>query len=94
MSERSDIVESLQTHRRFLLRTVDDVSEADARRRTTVSELTLGGIVKHVALTEQQWVAFILEGPGVMEMTPETRALSLVTCVPICPGWPPMEPAG
>src|SRR5262249_19148985 len=32
----------------------------------TVSELTLGGLIKHVALTERQWVNFILEGPSAM----------------------------
>src|SRR5262249_38057558 len=32
--------------------------------RSTVSELTLGGLVKHVSATEQHWARFIQEGPA------------------------------
>lgn len=75
MTERDDILESLTTHRGFLLRTVDGLSDEQARQRTTVSELTLGGLVKHVALMEQQWVEFVLDGPGTaMQPTPEAYA--------------------
>lgn len=35
-----------------------------ARTRTTVSELTLGGLVKHVADVEAQWATFMAEGAG------------------------------
>ena len=35
-------------------------------RSTTVSELCLGGLIKHVALTERQWISFILEGTSAM----------------------------
>ena len=31
-----------------------------------MSELCLGGLIKHVATTERQWVSFILEGPSAM----------------------------
>jgi hypothetical protein len=61
--ERHDILEALTTHRAFLRQTVEGVADADAARRTTVSDLTLGGIVKHVTQTEAQWTAFIEKGP-------------------------------
>ncbi|MEQ6901385.1 DinB family protein [Nocardioides sp. YIM 152588] len=62
--ERADLVDTLRKHRDLLLVTVRGIGDDDARRRTTVSELTLGGLVKHVATTEAQWADFIAEGPG------------------------------
>jgi len=63
-SERADLLETLGAHRAFLRQTVEGVSDADAARRTTASELTLGGIIKHVTQTEAQWAAFIQQGPS------------------------------
>jgi len=73
-TERADLLEALAAHRGFLLHTVEGLTDEQARQRTTVSELTLGGLVKHVAMTEQAWVNFILEGPATMAMTPESFA--------------------
>jgi hypothetical protein len=64
--ERADILETLVTHRQFLRHTVQGLTDDQARQRTTVSELTLGGLIKHVAETEQSWVDFILNGPDAM----------------------------
>jgi hypothetical protein len=64
--ERSDLIASLDRQRFFLTNTLRSVSDDDARRRTTVSELTLGGLIKHVARTEQQWINFIVEGASAM----------------------------
>jgi Protein of unknown function (DUF664) len=61
--ERADLVASLDKHRGFLRHTLRDVSDEDAGRRTTVSDLCLGGIVKHVTVTEAGWVEFIERGP-------------------------------
>ena len=36
------------------------------RTRSTVSELTLGGLIKHVAATEAAWVDFVVDGPAAM----------------------------
>ena len=47
--ERSDLLESLAKHRFFLRFTVRDVTDEQAARRTTASELCLGGLIKHVA---------------------------------------------
>ena len=64
--ERADILEALAAHRHFLRFTVQGLSEEQARQRTTASELTLGGLVKHVASQEAGWVGFIVDGPAAM----------------------------
>jgi uncharacterized damage-inducible protein DinB len=64
--ERADLVKALDTHRGFLRRTVRGLTDVQAAERTTVSELTLGGLIKHVTLTERQWVDFIQQGPSAM----------------------------
>jgi len=60
--ERSDLLQSLQAHRAFLRVTVRGLTDEQARQRTTVSELSLGGLVKHVAAIESQWIEFALHG--------------------------------
>ena len=64
--ERADLLEALAKHRYFLRYTVRDLTDEQAARRTTVSELCLGGLIKHVALTERQWINFVLDGPSAM----------------------------
>lgn len=73
-NERDDLLESLAAHRRFLLCTVKGLSDEQARQRTTVSELTLGGLIKHVARTEKGWVDFVLDGPAAIAMTENSYA--------------------
>jgi len=74
MAEREDILETLAAHRRFLLFTVRGLSDDQARLTPTVSALSLGGLIKHVTLTEQQWVEFILTGPDALAMSEEQMA--------------------
>jgi len=62
IDEREDLLETLATHREFLRRTVRGLTPEQLARRTTVSELCLGGIIKHVAAMERQWAGFIVEG--------------------------------
>src|SRR3989442_7382318 len=64
--ERTDILAGLGSARHFLRFTIRDLTDEQARQRTTTSELTLGGLIKHVAATEQGWVDFILDGPSAM----------------------------
>jgi len=61
--ERADLLETLATHRRFVRYTVRDISDDQARERTTVSELCLGGLIKHVTRAEKGWAEFIVKGP-------------------------------
>ncbi|KZL33493.1 MULTISPECIES: DinB family protein [Rhodococcus] len=62
--ERADLLQSLRRHREFLLFTVKDLTDEQAASRPTVSELCLGGLIKHVGQAEKGWVDFILEGPA------------------------------
>jgi hypothetical protein len=64
--ERADLLETLDKRRYFLRHTVRDLTDEQAAQRTTVSELCLGGLIKHVAQTEWQWISFILDGPSAM----------------------------
>jgi len=63
IGEIADLLESLAKHRYFLRYTVRDLTDDQAARRTTASELCLGGLIKHVALTEQRWTNFMVDGP-------------------------------
>jgi uncharacterized damage-inducible protein DinB len=64
--ERADLLAELASSRRFLRFTTRDLTDEQAARRTTVSELTLGGLIKHVASVEEGWSRFIVEGPSAM----------------------------
>jgi len=61
--ERADLVETLAKHRSFLRQTATGLTDEQAARRTTDSELCLGGLIKHVALVEHGWARFIERGP-------------------------------
>ncbi|MDQ2846574.1 MAG: DinB family protein [Actinomycetota bacterium] len=65
--ERADLLETLAAHRGFLRQTTNGLTDAQARLRTTVSELSLGGLIKHVADVEEGWANFIVTGPSAME---------------------------
>jgi len=65
--ERADLLATLAQHRHFLRFTARDLTDEQARQRTTVSELCLGGLIKHVTAAEQGWVNFILEGTSAMK---------------------------
>jgi uncharacterized damage-inducible protein DinB len=62
--ERADILRTLTRHRGFLRFTTNDLTDEQAAARTTVSELCLGGLIKHVTEVERQWSRFIVEGPA------------------------------
>ncbi|MFD5654459.1 DinB family protein [Streptomyces sp. NPDC127039] len=64
--ERADLLETLAKHRHFLRFTTRDLTDEQAGLRTTVSELCLGGLIKHTAAAERNWTAFIVNGPSAM----------------------------
>jgi uncharacterized damage-inducible protein DinB len=64
--ERADLLQSLARNRYFLRHTTRGLTDEQAAQRTTASELCLGGLIKHVTLTERQWIRFIQEGPPAM----------------------------
>jgi hypothetical protein len=63
-TEASDLADALRTHRGLFLRTVAGLTDEQARLTPTVSTLSLGGLVKHVAAVERQWASFITDGPA------------------------------
>jgi hypothetical protein len=77
-AERTDLLETLSKQRNFLRYTTQGLTDEQARARSTVSELTLGGLVKHVTEAERGWATFIVEGPAVKsnaaDMTEEDYA--------------------
>ncbi|SCG63805.1 Protein of unknown function [Micromonospora echinaurantiaca] len=68
--ERTDLLQTLRRHRGFLRQTVDGLTDEQAAQRTTVSELCLGGLIKHVAGTEHRWMLFAVGGAEAMESEP------------------------
>jgi len=64
--ERADLLQALATHRGFLRRTLEGLTDEQAGARPTVSELCVGGIVKHVATAESGWARFMAGGAGAM----------------------------
>jgi uncharacterized damage-inducible protein DinB len=70
--ERLDLLATLDKHRGFLCQTLDGMSDEQIRLTSTVSQLCLGSIVKHVTATESTWRNFIVRGaPAFEEMSPD-----------------------
>jgi hypothetical protein len=74
--ERADILETLRTHRYFLRHTADGLTDEQARLSPTASELTVGGLIKHVSAIEAGWADFAEPGAEAMpsiegEISPE-----------------------
>ncbi|MFK0297078.1 DinB family protein [Streptomyces sp. NPDC090442] len=70
---RAEWLEALAKHRHFLRFTTRDLTDEQARLRTTASEMCLGGLIKHVTSAERLWADFILHGPSAM---PDFTALT------------------
>ncbi|KAB8158899.1 DUF664 domain-containing protein [Streptomyces sp. 3MP-14] len=64
--ERADLLEALANQRHFLRFAARGLGDDQARQRTTASELTLGGLIKHVSATERNWAEFIVAGPSAL----------------------------
>ena len=68
--ERADLLQTLAKHRGFLRFTMRELTDEQAAQRTTASELCLGGLIKHVAGTEERWMRFAVGGAEAMEKEP------------------------
>ncbi|MEU8510766.1 DinB family protein [Kitasatospora sp. NPDC048722] len=64
--ERADLLVALAKQRHFLGFTARDLTDEQAGQRTTVSELCVGGLIKHVTVVERLWADFIVDGPSAM----------------------------
>ncbi|MBP2401095.1 DinB family protein [Streptomyces syringium] len=62
--ERGELLHALSEQRELLLITVRGITDVQAAQRTTASDLTLGGIVKHITRGEQVWVQIMVKGDG------------------------------
>ncbi|MFC8177542.1 DinB family protein [Rhodococcus sp. NPDC057297] len=59
--EKADIARMLADQRKNFLYTVTGIADDQARTRTTVSELTLGGLLHHVVSNERGWMKTIAD---------------------------------
>lgn len=57
-AERNDILSLLAERRHFLRFTAQGLTDEQANTRSTVSELTVGGLIKHVTEVEKGWQQF------------------------------------
>ena len=64
--ERADLLAALAKNRHFLRFTTRCLTDEQARQRTTVSELSVGGLIKHVTAAERGWADFIVAGTSAM----------------------------
>jgi uncharacterized damage-inducible protein DinB len=64
--ERADLLDTLARRRHFLRFTTRDLTDEQASQRTTVSALTLAGLIKHQAGVEEAWMAFAGGGAEAM----------------------------
>ncbi|MEU0880240.1 DinB family protein [Lentzea sp. NPDC005914] len=64
--ERADLLETLRQHRWFLTFTAQGLTDEQAASSPTVSALSIGGLIKHVASVEENWVKFIEHGTEAM----------------------------
>jgi hypothetical protein len=60
--ERTGLLSYLAQQRAGIRYATHGLTDAQAMTRPSVSELSLGGLVKHAALVEQAWVTYIEEG--------------------------------
>jgi uncharacterized damage-inducible protein DinB len=74
--ERADLLESLGKHRFFLRFPARGLTDEQARQRTTASELTIGGLIKHVTFVERGWARFIVEGASGLPSAEDPEALA------------------
>lgn len=59
--EKADILRMFADQRKNFLYTVRGITDEQARQRTTVSELTLGGLLNHVVSNERGWMKVIAD---------------------------------
>jgi len=73
--ERAELAETLAKHRFLLRQTTQGIADEQAGQRPTVSELCLGGIIKHVTQAERGWARFIVEGPSDSDVTADEESV-------------------
>ncbi|WP_067903288.1 mycothiol transferase [Nocardia vaccinii] len=59
--EREDLIAMLDEQRELFRITLRGIDDAQARQRSTVSELTLGGLLHHLVNCERLWTGIVVE---------------------------------
>lgn len=59
--EREDLINILADQRDLFRITMRGIDDEQARRRTTASELTLGGLLHHLISCERHWTTVLIE---------------------------------
>ncbi|MFI9405961.1 DinB family protein [Nocardia sp. NPDC052316] len=59
--EREELISILANQRELFRITVRGIDDEQARRRTTASELTLGGLLHHLISCERHWITVLTE---------------------------------
>ncbi|MGV9679052.1 mycothiol transferase [Nocardia sp. NPDC003482] len=59
--ERDDLIAMLDDQRELFRITLRGIDDQQARQRTTVSELTLGGLLHHLVSCERHWYTVLVE---------------------------------
>jgi uncharacterized damage-inducible protein DinB len=67
-AERADLLDQLTEARSALIGAAEDLSDSQLGETPTASALCLGGLLKHVASMEEQWMRFITGGAPAMGM--------------------------
>jgi hypothetical protein len=73
-TERDALCGFLDLQRAALIRKVEGVSDADARKTPTASSLSLLGVLKHCTLWERRWFQVILAGRTFPGEWPERKS--------------------
>jgi uncharacterized damage-inducible protein DinB len=60
--EHDDLLATLTQHRGFLRHTAAGLTDARAQTASTISALTVGGLIKHVSAVERRWADFLERG--------------------------------
>ena len=61
--EREGLMQYLAQQRYVLKVTAHGLTDEQARSAPSVSSLSLGGLIKHVASTEHSWISTVLQQP-------------------------------
>ena len=72
--EKADLIESLDRHRYFLRFAARGLTDEQALQRTSVSQLCIATLIKHVTATEAMWMRFLQGGAEAMGNDPEAWA--------------------
>ncbi|MBE9374783.1 DinB family protein [Saccharopolyspora sp. HNM0983] len=72
--EATDLLGALDTHRGFLRYAVRGLDDEQAGSHPTASELSLGGLIKHVTSVERGWMSFLREGAAALR--PDETAMA------------------